>query len=99
MNGSPDSHREGRVVMVPSFDIFSGRHGSKDAHWVESAKGLGNAYMRMKELGPRIAAATSYSVLRPIEPSLISTRPFLKKTHNGLALIKCNRAQLRSVGR
>jgi hypothetical protein len=52
--------------MVPSFDIFSGRHGSKDAHWVESAKGLGNAYMRMKELGPRIAAATSYSVLRPI---------------------------------
>jgi len=30
-----------------------------DAHWVESAKGLGNAYMRMKELGPRIATATS----------------------------------------
>jgi hypothetical protein len=36
--------------VASCYDIFSGKYGSKDAHWVESTEGRGNACMRMKEL-------------------------------------------------
>jgi hypothetical protein len=36
--------------VAPSYDISSGKYSNKDAHWVESTEGRGNAYVRMKEL-------------------------------------------------
>jgi hypothetical protein len=37
-------------MKVPSFDIFSGLPNDKDAAWLETVEGLGNACTRMKEL-------------------------------------------------
>ena len=40
-----------RVHMkLPTFDIFSGHYGEKDAVWIEAVEGLGNADERMRAL-------------------------------------------------
>ena len=39
-----------KPMKVPSFDIFSGLPNSKEAVWLETVVGLGDACTRMKEL-------------------------------------------------
>ena len=40
----------GESMKVPSFDIFSGLPNSKEAVWLETVEGLGDACSRMREL-------------------------------------------------
>jgi len=37
-------------MKIPSFDIFSGLPNSKDAVWLETVEGLGDACARMRAL-------------------------------------------------
>ncbi|MGB7493844.1 MAG: hypothetical protein WBR26_24060 [Candidatus Acidiferrum sp.] len=40
-------------MKVPTYEIFSGRL-DKNALWIESVEGLGNAYQRMTELADQV---------------------------------------------
>jgi len=39
--------------LVPTYDIFAGRHGDAGVRWIEPIQGLGCAYERMKEIAAK----------------------------------------------
>jgi len=59
--------------LVPTYDIFAGRHGDTDARWIEPVEGLGCAYERMKEISAKergpyfILDAHSHKVLASVD--------------------------------
>lgn len=65
-------------MKIPSFDIFSGLPNTKDAVWLETVEGLGNACDRMKAL----AAATPgpYFVFHPYARAILASTDTTPKT-------------------
>ena len=75
------------MPLLPRYEIFSGEYAEKDATWIESVEGLGQAADRMRELakekpGPYfIFHMVSHQVL-----GVIDTTPKAKhKTKTGIA--------------
>lgn len=59
--------------MVPTYEIFRGRHGENNVRWIEPVEGLGPANERMKELAAKqpgpyfVFSVVSHSVVASLD--------------------------------
>jgi hypothetical protein len=58
-------------MKLPTFDIFSGHYGEKDAMWIEAVEGLANASGRMHVLAA--AAPGPYFVFHAVSRQILDS--------------------------
>lgn len=58
-------------MKVPTFDIFSGHYGEKDAMWIEAIEGLANASKRMHVLA--VAEPGPYFVFHSVSHQVLDS--------------------------